>query len=322
MDKVLNTSNLDKVNHKLELHEIYETSIKNMKYLKESNENLKERILDNNLGHHKAFTVDALEVGIINEDELDIIIDYLNSTEQYHNNFKNKYLEYVNLLDDLYNYIHNGQSTEDDINGILDRIDVLNESKLIPPEFTQELEVISSKLPKEGRYLLTESQGKIKATNNEISILEKEVGEFYDVLKEFNEIGIYIGIDRLDDIKQYREAIIERRAYINEKKARLESDNLSYDKRIEIMKSIDDAKYDLSSHIYVVSQVKDILENHGSKVFHSGIEVPEFIDIDHNVISDNLLVTIAGFKVYDSSAIQEIADYYYLGPMTPLITGN
>ncbi|HHR6130260.1 TPA: hypothetical protein ACS72K_001866 [Providencia alcalifaciens] len=311
----MDANNLNKINHKLEMDRLYFDSNKYMKELRISNEKLKGAVIDNNLGYFNSFIHDALDAGIINEDELNAITDYIDATEQYYNDLNDKYREYGSLFSEIRNYIYDGQSTKNDLDGMLEKIEKLEDFELMPPEFTQELEAISSKLPEKGRNLLNNSKNKVSAMKYTISYLESTVDMFDHSISEFNETGEYTGFDHIDDLKLYNETIIERRAYINEQNRKLESDNLSYDERMEIMKNIDDANHNLSGHLYAVSQVNDILENNGYKVFHNSAGVSGYIEINDNIITDNLLVTIAGFKVYDSSVIQEIADDCKLGSM-------
>lgn len=314
----MDTKISNNVNHKLEMDRFYTESSGNVKDIKKSNENLKKVVIDNNLGYFNAFERDALNVGIINEDELNIIINYLYDTEQYYNNLEGKYLDYCRVLGDVSDYIYNGQSTEKELDELLEKIKKLEEFELTPPEFTQELKAISSRLPEEGRYLLTESQSQILATEHSIVNLRETIGELNDSIKKFNETGKYTGFDHIGDLEQHREAIIERRAYVHEQNEQLESGNLNNDDMASIKANIDMAKNDISSHINMVSQKSDVLNSNGVRILYNSIGIPYYIDITHDIMSDNLSITMAGFKVYDSTTILDMANYYTLAPVLPI----
>lgn len=314
----MDTKNLNKVNHKLEMDRFYTESSGYVKGFNKSSENLKKVITDNNLGYFNAFERDALNVGIINENELNTIIIYLDDTWWYHIDLENECREYDRLLGNIRDYIYNGQSTEKDLDEILEKINRLEEFELTPPEFTQELKVISSKLPEEGRYLLTKSQNQILATQHSIANLRKTIDELNDSIKEFNETGKYTGFNHISDLEQHGEVIIERRAYVHEQSKKLASGNLNHDDIVDVKANIDKANNDILNNIYMVSQKLDILDSNGVRVLHNSVGIPEYIDVTHDIMSDNLSITMAGFKVYDSTTILNMANYYTLEPILPI----
>lgn len=307
----METTNIDKANYVFDLMRLRDNFSGYHFKLKNSHNTKGGRVESNEM-----FEM-YLRIGLIDQNEFNIINDYLDAIRKYHEDLSDKINEYGNCLNELNNYIESIGDEKNRPDEILLKLSNLGHSKLETPKFPLELHEISSKLPESRRYFIISLQNDFSEINNHIYYLENIVSNINNNIKDFNELGQYNGADYTYGPVFYVQQINEKRAIINKLNETLNSESLS-DKDIKIIENdIRRAHDNIASSRCYVDKYIPILDQYGVIKINNDAGIPDYIDITHNTISDNLSVTISGFKVFDSSGIQKMIDDFYKPVITP-----
>ncbi|CAG9413410.1 hypothetical protein [Providencia alcalifaciens] len=301
-----NDSNkLNRANYKLDLMKWYDNSIRIINETRYSHLSLNEIVVNKNLKYYDVFFEDKFKAGNIDKNELDEIIRYMDSIEEYYEYSVDRSREYSQLLTEINGFIKNGEVASNQASQIMAKFEELKAKKEYPPEFSYNLFNLLPKLSSEARELLTDSASKALKAHGSMLMLETTAHNINYTIKSVKEHGEYQGFDHVEVLKQYGKYIQEHREYINSQREELKSKDLSEYEIVRINDGIKNSEEAIVDYLDWAEKAEPVLNKHGITVLKNNIPISGLLDISTDVF-DRLSISMAGINVLDSSTVNDI----------------